>query len=273
MNVGPTQMTSKASLDRNGIIEYREFLPSEQLRPFIACYSTSNSKSALETPFNHRIIPDGCVNLIFDLADPSGQYGFVTGPVRQAQFVPMVDHVQLIGIRFFPGSALHFMAAQLQVITGRSAPLDAILGYTDTQLISEQLAQEPSIEKKVSILEHYIARHLKEDIPVDSTLNNAMHFIYASKGNIRISDLAKRLQVSHRQLDRKFNTWLGMSPKAFCRIVRFQSALKVLPGALAEDFISIALESGYYDQSHFIQEFHSLYGLSPSRFRATHKEL
>ena len=268
MYYNPLQTPSRPSLDRRGQIQYREYMPRKPLRPFIADYSTATSVAPVQTTFLHRIVPDGCVNIVFDLSDTSNQLGFVAGPLTEVQFVSMTEQVQIVGIRFFPGTALHFLAAHIQDIANRSVPLDDIFEDTDARIISERLAEERYPEKRISILEEYIAGHFREDAVFDPTLGNALHIIYRHKGNIQVSELARRLHVSQRQLGRKFNAWIGMSPKAFCRVVRFQRTLRVLPGASAKDFISVALESGYYDQSHFIQEFHSMYGLSPSRFKA-----
>jgi len=134
-------------------------------------------------------------------------------------------------------------------------------------MVSEQLALEDSLEHRIVILEKYIASHLRENRKIDPTLNNALHIIYQNRGSIKVSELAEQLQVSHRQLGRKFDTWIGISPKAFCRIVRFQNVLKTLPQHLAKEFLSLALDGGYYDQSHFIHEFNSLYGLPPGKLK------
>ena len=272
MNYSPSQSQSRISSDKNRQITFQEFLPCVRLRPSICCYSSATSTIPISTPLVHRIIPDGSVNIIFNLSHPSDQYGFVTRPITEAQFVPLAKQVQLIGIRFSPGGASHFLGDHTQTLNKQSIPLSAIFGDTDTRILSERLICANSPRQRVATLEEFIIGHVKENSELDSTVNNALHIIYARKGNIKASELAGQLQISHRQLSRKFNMWVGIGPKAFCKIIRFQNILKVLPGASAKDFLSIALDSGYYDQSHFIREFHSLYGLSPSRFKVLYEE-
>ena len=269
MNNESIQALLTDSLDKECQIQYREFLPSTHLRSHIACYSSAVSTTVIETPFPHRIIPDGCTNLIFDLNNPSGRFGFVTGPLTEAQSVPFVNQVQLVGIRFYPGSAPLFFDGHVQAPSNQTAPLAAISGDADDRMISEQLAEEHSLEKKIAIVDKYIAGHLEENKEIDPILMGALEIIYQHRGDIGISCLAKQLQISQRQLNRKFDTWIGMSPKTFCRIIRFQNVLKILSTASSDDLLSIALDSGYYDQSHFIHEFNSLCGLSPFTYKTS----
>ena len=90
--------------------------------------------------------------------------------------------------------------------------------------------------------------------------------IYKSKGNITVKDISDREVISERQIRRIFNNWIGINPKTFCKIVRFQNTIntKRLPQEI--NWINLALESGYYDQTHFINEFKELSGITPEKF-------
>lgn len=275
MNRNLLQILSDPSLDKNRQIKYQEFLPCPRLKSSISCYSSVTSTEPVYAPITRRIIPDGSVNIIFNFSHPVDQHGFVTRPIAEAQFVPLAGQVQqvdLVGIRFLPGSASRFLGDQVKNLDNQGIPLSAIFGDAEIRILSEKLAYANSLRERIITLEEFITRHLINNRELDSIVDRALHIIYSRKGNIRISELAGKLQISNRQLSRKFNSLVGISPKTFCKIVRFQNILKVLPGASAKDFLSIALECGYYDQSHFIQQFHSLSGLSPSRFKALYKK-
>jgi len=88
------------------------------------------------------------------------------------------------------------------------------------------------------------------------------------KGQGSVEDLSKKMSVNRRQLERKFAAVIGLSPKQLSKIIRLQAALKLLQ---SKDFISlssIAHESEYYDQAHFIRDFKEFTGLSPKQFYA-----
>lgn len=265
MDYEPLQTLSKPSPDQDGQIRFWKFRPSKQFQPFVYCYSGAVSTTPIKNPFLHRIIPDGCINIIWNLRHPSGRYGFITGPLTKAQYIPFTDQVLSIGICLLPCNALYFIDNYVSLPVNRSVPLESVFGRTDSQMVSEQLTLADSLEHRIAILEKYIASHFSENRKVDPTLNNALHIIYQHRGDVKISELAERLQISHRQLGRKFSTWIGMSPKTFSRIIRFQNVLKMLPKYSTKEFLSIALDGGYYDQPHFIHEFNSLYGLPPGK--------
>jgi AraC-like DNA-binding protein len=100
----------------------------------------------------------------------------------------------------------------------------------------------------------------------DPLLHTTVYNILKNMGNIKISELAKSVNISKRQLRRKYNQWIGVSTKTFCRIIRFQSILQSAKAYSKKNLFPLALDIGFYDQSHFIHEFSSFYGLTPLEF-------
>ena len=95
-----------------------------------------------------------------------------------------------------------------------------------------------------------------------------MSLIQLSGGRVSIKYLSEQTGISLRMLDRRFKSVVGLPPKVLCRIVRFQRALKTLElrkGARL-DLVQIALECGFYDQSHFIKEFKGFSGKEPTSY-------
>ena len=97
---------------------------------------------------------------------------------------------------------------------------------------------------------------------------SAIHTINRSKGEIRISDLASSVFLSTKQFQRVFTGHVGISPKEFLRIVRFQHALYVLQSNPGMSFSQLAYECGFYDQSHLINEFKVFSGYTPKEYLA-----
>jgi transcriptional regulator GlxA family with amidase domain len=93
-------------------------------------------------------------------------------------------------------------------------------------------------------------------------------YIVGRSGQVRVDDLAFNAAMSARQLRRLFLEQLGLSPKHFCRVIRFRHSLPKLRATGRGDWTEVALECGYYDQAHFIHEFREFSGYTPGEFAA-----
>ncbi|MHC4310519.1 MAG: DUF6597 domain-containing transcriptional factor [Planctomycetota bacterium] len=240
-------------------IHYREYIPGRPLQPYISCYWTMTSKIEFE------VIPDGCADIIFDLNEHSyREAGSIVGTMTKPIFAKLKGRVNYLAIRFSPGGFLHFFDSAMHNFTDQIIPLETISGKDSRNLI-EQLFLENHIENQIKLLESHLERLLKTN-KNDPVAKNAIYNILVNKGNIRVSELSRIVDTSKRQLRRKFERWIGVSPKAFCRIIRFKNVLRMVRSGPKCNWLSIALDGGYYDQSHFIHEFNSYYGTNPSEF-------
>ena len=247
-------------------INFRTYVPGKHLQPYISCYWTMTSEIELEKPIPHRVIPDGCADIILDLNRRSyREAGSIVGTMTKPIFAKLKGRVNYVAIRFSPGGFLHFFDSVMCNFTDQIIPLETISGKEERNLI-EQLCLENNIENQIRLLERHLENLLKTNNRSDPVAKNAIYTILANKGNITVSELARIVDISKRQLRRKFERWVGVSPKTFCRIIRFQSILQMLHHEPKCNWLAIALDGGYYDQSHFIHEFSSYYGLNPSEF-------
>ena len=245
---------------------YREYAPGKHLKPYISCYWIMTSERDLEGPILQRVVPDGCADIIFDLNEHSyREVASIVGTMTKPIFAKLKGQVDYIAIRFLPGGFLHFFNSAMYNFTDQIIPLETISGKESRNLI-EQLFLENHIENQIKLLESHLENLLRVNNKNDPVAKNAIYNILVNKGNIRVSELSKIVDISKRQLRRKFERWIGVSPKAFCRIIRFQNILQTFRRDSKCNLLSIALDGGYYDQSHFIHEFNSYYGANPSEF-------
>jgi AraC-like DNA-binding protein len=170
-----------------------------------------------------------------------------------------------MAIRFLPGGAFRFLGNPMSDFTDQIVPLEAVSGRKGYNL-AEQLTSGNTVEDNIVLLEKYLTELLSAGYRSDVAAEGALNAIIRNNGNIRVSELAKGSGCSERQLRRKFDRWVGVAPKVFCRIIRFQHVLQMLRRGSAHNSLFAALDSGYHDQSHFIHEFNSCYGLNPSQF-------
>lgn len=121
-----------------------------------------------------------------------------------------------------------------------------------------------TINEMIAVANKYFATLLNNSLQ-NNILNNTLLLIYKSKGNITVKDISKREVISERQMRRIFNNWIGINPKTFCKIVRFQNTLKTTMVTQEINWTNLALESGYYDQTHFINEFKEFCSSTPEK--------
>ena len=208
-----------------------------------------------------RSLPDGCVDLTFDLA-ASPSVGYVSGPQTEPKSFTLVDRVAFLGARLFPGAA--------SLLLGRSpdyktlwSPLSDWIGEEANTLATSLLEAKDTIEA-LTLLEAYLAKKFLSKAS-DHRLSRAVEILFAERGACAIPELAKSVALSERTLSRLFTDHVGISPKRFARIVRFQYVLRRI--GEAPDWAQVAADLGYYDQSHLIHEFKELFGCTPEEAR------
>ncbi|MBN2589255.1 MAG: helix-turn-helix transcriptional regulator [Sedimentisphaerales bacterium] len=230
------------------------------------------SELKLDEPILHRVVPDGCIDIIINLNENSYSLtSSIVGTMTKPIFAELMNHVNLIAVRFKPGGYLHFFDIPAYNLTDEILPFDAI-SASNSHCLIERLMLEKNINCKLGLLQNYLKNLLIINHKNDSAIKYVLKYILERKGNISISELSQNVNISQRQLCRKFENWIGVSPKSFCRIIRFQTTIHLLKNPNF-DLLTTALNGGYYDQSHFIHEFSSLYGSTPSEFLKSRKNL
>ncbi|WP_289140659.1 helix-turn-helix domain-containing protein [uncultured Brevibacillus sp.] len=244
---------------------YREYAPCKSLEKYVACYWTSET-GAIDRQQWNRVIPDGCVDIIFDLKTSSSSEGaFVTGLMRTFELMPIVGHQSIFGIRLYSEMAHYFLRYPISSINGYRVYLEDLWGM-EARRVVERLAEVTAITDRIALIEESLIRYLvASPIRSEGLLETSMQYIYACGGSMPIGALAEKVNYSERNLRRVFQNELGVSPKELIRIIQFQSFLQELVRGTQATFTDVALQYGYYDQSHVIKNFKAYYGMSPRR--------
>ena len=259
-------------------MRYEEFHPSQPLAQFIKCFWVLEGPAApLADP--ERILPDGCTEIVFHLADPFDQHdsdgatgrqplALLVGQMRHHLMIKPTGRVHVLGVRFWPGGAYPFLGVPQHEIAGHVIALDSILGAITRELHS-RIADAPTPVASVRQVETILLERLKmPGLPDDGVLQS-IGLILRSGGCVSVESLAANTGIGLRKLDRAFNARVGLTPKTLCRIVRFQRVFKMLEQReTGRDWLQIALDCGYYDQSHFIKEFTAFAGIGPTSYFA-----
>lgn len=252
---------------------YREWLPSPILQPYVSCYWASEplltaDKADEMNPLSvDRVIPDGCTDILFEQDLKDNSYTIRYCGVFDSPFTIVydTDHpVRKLGVRFFPGGAHLFLKASLSEFTNQFCSLDAI-GLCAEGELGEQVFAENTMEARIRIIEQHLIKLFHAGNTVeDHLMKNLLYRILDAGGNLPIARLAESEYISPRQMHRKFNQWIGLSPKRFSEIIRFQTVVRDIRQRQYSDWSMAALQHGFFDQAHLNHEFKRFYGETPS---------
>jgi AraC-like DNA-binding protein len=181
---------------------------------------------------------------------------------------PSDAHDESFLVRFKPGGAYPFFGVPVAVLTDAVVPLSSLSAAVDSAL--QRALEEPTTLERAAAVQGVLAGALTNPVFEPASVpmvRRALRVLGASPELPRVADLAMHLGVSERHLRRAFDDVVGLSPKAYLRILRFQRAFKGARTSPSESWARIAQFHGYYDQSHMISEFRALSGQTPSALR------
>ena len=234
-------------------------------------------------PFRlERVLPTGDMSLIINLyEDCSRVYNpndprkyktlsgaILVGPYSGYTVIDTAEQRSTMGVIFKPGGAIPFFKLPADELQDTDVSLDAVWGREGGQL-RERLLDAKTPKLKFDVLERaLLGRIAKPPDPPHPAVRFAV-------GNFRrlpnraISSVTAQIGLSERRFIQLFAQQVGLTPKLFCRVQRFQGVLRqIARNAEAIDWTEIALSCGYFDQAHFIHDFRGFSGINPSSYVA-----
>jgi AraC-like DNA-binding protein len=225
-----------------------------------------------------RILPDGCMEMMFHYGDNYRQYftdgssilqpgSFVFGQITSYIEVEPTGSTGIVSARFFPEGLTPFLSLPVSALTDKAVSIQEIFGEKGEVLEKEVMAATDN-QQRIKIIERFLLSLLITPQAIDIITKECVEVIFQSHGQLDITELADKVKLNRRNMERKFTTVIGMSPKQLSKAVRLQSTLKMLEQKKFTSLTSLAYESGYYDQAHFIKDFREFTGMSPKSFFA-----
>ncbi len=218
---------------------------------------------------------DGCIEILFGyknsldfIADGNVvERSFRSGIHGQTQnfrrFIVGGDF-SFFGAYIYPFSIPILFSQPCTEFTNRTLDIESILGK-DGKLLEERMMLTENNLERVYILSEFFKKGIANYLSLQNNLLSSVRYIIQTKGQKRVREVADLFDVSPRQFERRFKELTGMNPKLFSRITRFQTTLD-LYGKKSMTLSDIAYECGYYDQSHFINEFKEFSGYHPGAY-------
>jgi AraC-like DNA-binding protein len=216
------------------------------------------------------VLPDGCIDVVLGYrrgeSEASPALALAVGTMTRALTLDEGHPTAWMGVRFWPGRALPFLGVPASELTDLRVDVGEMWPERDALL-------DPLHASEVSALlgafERLLERRLRSSLAVDHTVDEAVRAILRAGGNLSIAALAPALGVTRQHLARRFAMHVGVSPKMFARVARVRRAIAKARVAAKVDWAALALETGYYDQSHLAGEIRELTGRAPSDWLAT----
>lgn len=231
---------------------YRETARTGALSGWVECGWFLDSPTAVR---EHRVAPDGCVDIIYDRE--SGLR--VVGTMTVEQRFDYAGGAAIVGIRFRPGAAGTFLGVPPAEFTDGSLALDDLWPLR-ARALQQRLDDSTSIQDAMQLLLDSVAVPASTQNPVQ----RAIDALTAANGNADLDALARHANLSPRQFRRRCLEESGLTPKHLARVLRFRYACQIARAAGRRlDWAVIALDAGYCDQSHFIRDFREFTGRTP----------
>jgi AraC-like DNA-binding protein len=197
------------------------------------------------------------------LIDGARLTSFVGGLHRRQVTTEHGGRASGIHIDLAPTAAYSLFGIPLHELTDRTVALEDVLDEPD---LAERLHDAPGWEARFALLDELLHRRLRAAAPPSEGVVHAWRRLRESGGRVRIGSLAAELGWSRARIVARFREQVGLPPKAVARIIRFERARAAAEASERPDWTRIALEFGYYDQSHLINDFRAVTGRTPTTF-------
>lgn len=250
--------------------------PGPALRPFVSKLWTIDQRDAQPRAAVERVLPTGETHLAIRLTDdplrlidPTGAVvtlgPAVVGGARCQAYVKDVSRPSWsIGAQLRPGAARMLFGATEGDLAARHTDLSLLWGR-EAEELRERAAEADAEEARLDILETALTARLPRLRGIDPAIAGALRqFRYSSdvRGAVSASGMG------HRRFIDLFREQVGLAPKVFCRVRRFQHAVHLAARHAEWSWADIAAEAGYSDQPHLHREFVTIAGVTPGEYRA-----
>lgn len=260
-------------VDKN-TLPFHIYMPSPPLANFVDFLWAYEPAPGVE-----RALPTGTFELVINLRgeglkvagqqQPDGSRIFsdamICGPHSEYFVINSEPDESIIGVHFKPGGGSHFLAAPAGELHNTHVALNDIWGHRAAWL-REQLIEAKTPETRFHLLEQSLLAQAVQSLSWHPAVAFALKAFQAIPLTKNIAGVADRIGISQRWFIQVFRDAVGLTPKQFCRVLRFQEVLKRICHGQQVDWVTVALDCGYYDQAHLIRDFQLFSGLSPTSY-------
>jgi AraC-like DNA-binding protein len=221
-----------------------------------------------------RLLPTGTMQLVIDLRQTSSLHiPLLCGPHSESFIIDAAPQTAIMGVHFKPGGAFPFFKVPAGELHNTRVSLDTFPTWRAAEL-QERLLEACTPVARFQTLERFLLARAVRPLARHPAVDFALKAFHDMSRAPSVSAVVDRTGWSQRRFIEVFRDEVGLTPKLFCRVVRFQQVLQRIHRRQQVNWANVAVACGYYDQAHFIHEFEAFSGLSPTTYlrdRGTHR--
>jgi AraC-like DNA-binding protein len=264
---------------RLAYLGFQLITPGELLRPYVRSYWYFRRETPLSMYHEEFMHPTGGFGVVFNFGDRLRLDGqavtepiFLDGVNTVSRKLGFAGHVELMSVRFYEGGAYPFLGVPLHELRNALPLLDALADPTLLTLHA-RLHEASSLPARIALLEEWLIGRLQLGKTRSAIIPASLARLREGSKGDAIPELSQGLAISQRQLERLYQSQVGMSPKQYAQLIRVETARLALKQMNGQTTTTLAAALGYYDQSHFIREFGAVIGLTPYAYMKRHDPL
>ncbi len=239
-------------------------LPEKGLDHFVNHFWASRWNTGIQGSISYHSPASTNTELVFAFKpEKESVFSVLQGHTANYSCIETGGLSEMFGVSLYSYALPYFFKASAGELVNQLVELRDII-HSDTDVITHRLANANSFGKRVEIMSQYLKSKLDPTRKTDISIINAIKKIRKLNGQVNIGDLAKESFLSQKQFERRFKNFSGFNPKLYSRIFRFESSLPLYYDDT--NFANKALDLGYYDQAHFINDFKQFSSFSPTNY-------
>ena len=203
---------------------------------------------------------------IFDEKREIHSRRIINGQSTEKYEISSGNNPKVLMVIFKPTAISRLFSIPVYEFTNAEFSMDDIIG-SRAECIHNQLINCRDVQAKMVIIESFLIFQIKHANQKNIQIDHAVNIINSCKGQVPVRNVQAELNIGLRDFQRKFKEYVGLSPKQYARIIRLNYIIsKINQSAITPNWQDISYMGGYYDQMHFIKDFKSFTGVSPSSF-------
>lgn len=232
-----------------------------------------------------RILPSGTIEIVVNLCDDEIRIydpqhpdccrkysgAVVSGPYSRSFVIDPQQHASIAGVHFKPGGGFPFLGVLANELTDMHLDLKLLWGSQAIEF-RDRLCQAPTPRKRFHLMEKALAFHLHRSTARHPAVSISLCEFRKVGGVPSVHEVARQVNLSQRRFIEVFSSEVGLTPKLFCRVQRFQQLRALASKTASPDWAQLAADCGYFDQSHMIHEFVTFSGLRPGDYLRQHSD-
>jgi AraC-like DNA-binding protein len=260
-------------------MRYRHRVPKPPLDSFIESiwvYQNDPRPHALE-----RILPTGAAQLIVNLKEDQTRLyvpefphrsvatsgSVLSGAQSRFQIIDTSEQEYVAGVAFRPGGTVPFMHMPAHEARDATVPLESLWGLHRSATLRERLLEGNGIDSTLDALEA-VLQEMWRPPGLHPAVGYALAAFDRAPLTTSISKVTDAIGLSAKRFIERFKIEVGLTPKRYCRIRRFQRAVTLASRGCHVEWTQVALDCGYFDQAHFNHDFRSFAGLTPTEYQS-----